>query len=166
MLREKRNKTSKQIQELQQSAQRFCFLVENINGYGPSGWLMEISQLLPRIHSGIGLLDNPTQAECLFSLADIDERFELFCYLKKFLGKKDGYEVGEELSNNELYGSLAEDLVDLYFEIKRGLDLLYADKANLGAALSLWRDGFFLRWGKHLIDAERHLYDLRVHRQI
>jgi hypothetical protein len=115
----------------------------------------------------MGVIDNPNnRVEYLFALSDIDERFELFCHLKKVLGEKDGYEVGEELVNNELYGSLSGDLADLYFEIKRGLDLIQAGEENLPAALSLWRDGFFLNWGKHLIDAERHLYDLRSHHQI
>lgn len=166
MLRENRNKTLKQIQNLQGDAKRFCFLVENIHEFTAQDWLTEISLILPRIHAVMGLIDNKNRGECLFALSDIDERFELFCHLKKILGEKDAYELGEELAENELYGSLSGDLADLYFEIKRGLDLIQLSDENLPAALSLWRDGFFLHWGKHLIDAEKHLYDLRVHHQI
>ena len=144
----------------------FCFLIENIHEFDHSEWLAEISLILPRIHAVIGLIDDSNKSECLFSIADIEERFELFCHLKKTLGDKDGYEIGDELIDNELYGSLSDDLADLYFEIKRGLDLIYQGQENLAAALSLWRDGFFLHWGRHLIDAEKHLYDLRVHHQI
>ncbi|MBL4783747.1 MAG: DUF5063 domain-containing protein [Porticoccaceae bacterium] len=167
MRRENRNKISKQITELQKNATRFCFLIENRHDVDHQEWLTEISLILPRIHAVIGLLDNASnKSECLFALSDIEERFELFCDLKKHLGKNDGYEMGEELRDNELYGSLSDDLVDLYFEIKRGLDLIKVGEENLPAALSLWRDGFFLHWGKHLVDAQRHLYDLRVHHQI
>ena len=166
MLRENRNKTSKQIHDLQENAKRFCFLIENIHEFDHSEWLAEISLILPRIHAVIGLIDDSNKSECLFSIADIEERFELFCHLKKTLGDKDGYEMGDELIDNELYGSLSDDLADLYFEIKRGLDLIYQGQENLAAALSLWRDGFFLHWGRHLIDAEKHLYDIRVHHQI
>jgi hypothetical protein len=160
------NKTSSDISDLHDSAKRFCFLVENIQDFDRQQWLSEISLILPRIHAVIGILDNHRTAECLYALTDVDERFELFCALKKTLGEKDGYEMGDESIENQLYGSLADDLTDLYFEIKRGLDLIQVDQGNYAAALSLWRDGFFLHRGKHLLDAERHLYDLRVHHQI
>lgn len=160
------NQTNSNIRDLHHSTKRFCFLIENINDFNRQQWLSEISLILPRIHAVIGILDDHRTAECLYALTDVDERFELFCTLKQTLGEKDGYEMGEESINHELYGSLADDLTDLYFEIKRGLDLIQVDKGNFPAALSLWRDGFFLHWGKHLLDAERHLYDLRVHHQI
>ncbi|HIL92097.1 MAG: DUF5063 domain-containing protein [Cycloclasticus sp.] len=166
MLKRNRNKTLKQIHDLQSNAKRFCFLVENVHEFNSKEWLAEISLILPRIHAVMAMIDNPNKGECLFAVSDIDERFDLFCSLKKRLGEKDAYEVGDELADNEMYGSLAGDLADLYFEIKRGLDLIQNGRENLPAALSLWRDGFFLHWGKHLIDAERHLYDLRVHHQI
>lgn len=167
MLRENRNKKSKQILELQGNAKRFCFLIENIHEFEAQEWLTNISLILPRIHAVMGVIDHANnRAECFFALSDIDERFDLFCHLKKTLGEKDGYEIGEELVNNELYGSLSGDLTDLYFEIKRGLDIIHSGQENLPVALSLWRDGFFLHWGKHLIDAEKHLYNLRLHHQI
>ncbi len=164
---ENRNKILKQIQELKTNAERFCFLIENIGEFEAQDWLADISLILPRIHAVMGVIDHQNnRTEVFFALSDIDERFDLFCNLKKVLGEKDGYEIGEELVTNELYGSLSGDLADLYFEIKRGLDLIQFGEENLPLALSLWRDGFFLHWGKHLIDAEQHLYDLRVHHQI
>ncbi|ORU93256.1 MAG: hypothetical protein A6F70_05110 [Cycloclasticus sp. symbiont of Bathymodiolus heckerae] len=166
MLRENRNKTLKQIHDLQGNAKRYCFLIENIHEFDSQEWLTEVSLILPRIHAVMGMIDNSDRGECLFALSDIDERFDLFCHLKKVLGDKDAYEMGDELTENEMYGSLSGDLADLYFEIRRGLDLIRNGRENLPAALSLWRDGFFLHWGKHLIDAEKHLYDLRVHHQI
>ena len=167
MLRENRNKTLKQIHDLQGNAKRFCFLIENIHEFSSQEWLNDISLILPQIHAVMGVIDQANdRSEYLFAISDIDERFDLFCHLKNSLGEKDAYELGEELAENELYGSLSGDLADLYFEIKRGLDLINLGQENLPAALSLWRDGFFLHWGKHLIDAEKHLYDLRVHHQI
>ena len=166
MHNENKNIISNQIADLQSNAQRFCFLIENIHEFNHQKWLTEVSQLLPRIHAAIGMMDGCSRNECLFSLSDMDERFELFCRLKKIIGDIDGYEIGEELTENQLYGSLADDLTDLYFEIKRGLDLISDDAENVPAALSMWRDGFFMHWGRHLIDAEKHLYDLRVHHQI
>jgi len=167
VIKENRNKTSKQIKDLQIDAERFCYLVENIHDFNRQLWLTEVSSILPRIHAVIAVIDNNNRSECLFTLSDIEERFEMFCNLKTVLGDKDGYEWGEELRDNELYGSLSDDLSDLYFEIRRGLDLIKTGgEGSVPAALSLWRDGFFLHWGKHLVDAQRHLYDLRVHHRI
>lgn len=167
MIKENRNKSSKQIEDLQRNAERFCYLIEHVHDFEHQVWLTEISHILPRIHTMMGVIDSSNRNECLFALSDIDERFDLFCKLKKTLGDKDGYEWGGELKDNELYGSLSDDLADLYFEIKRGLDLIeMGGKESVPAPLSLWRDGFFLHWGKHLVDAQRHLYDLRVHHQI
>jgi len=163
---ENKNKTLKQIRDLRSYARRFCFLIENIEEFEPQQWLTNISLILPRIHAVMGLIDDSSKKECLFALSDIDERFDLFCNLKQALGARDSYEMYGELSENEMYGSLAGDLADLYFEIKRGLDLIQHGPENFSAALSLWRDGFFMHWGAHLIDAEKHLYDLRVHHHI
>jgi len=163
---EKISITLNQRQDLYLNAKRYCYLIENIDEFEHPVWLSEISHILPCIHAVIGLIDQPKRKESLFAVSDIDERFELFCQLKKLLGEMDGYEIGEELLDNELYGSLSGDLTDLYFEIKRGLELLRFDSSNLPDALNLWRDGFYLHWGSHLINAEKHLHDLRVHHQI
>jgi len=132
-----KNKTLKQIRDLRSYARRFCFLIENIEEFEPQQWLTNISLILPRIHAAMGLIDNSRKKECLFALSDIEERFDLFCSLKKALGARDAYEMYGELSENEMYGSLAGDLADLYFEIKRGLDLIQNGPENFAAALSL-----------------------------
>lgn len=165
MLRE--NKKSPEIKSLHESAKRYCYLIENVYGFNNKAWLSEISLLLPRIHAVISLIDGHQRSSgCVYSLSDMDSRFDFFCQLKSILGNNDDYEVGEEAINKELYGSLAEDLTDLYFEIKRGLSLIGADDEGIAAALNFWRDGFFIHWGKHLIDAQRHLYNLRAQHQI
>ena len=162
----KENKTSTEISELHNNAKRFCFLVENIQNFTTREWLSKVSLLLPRIHAVIGLIDDQRCATSVFPDINMDERFDFFCQMKNILGGNDDYEIGEEAVDHQLYGSLAEDLTDLYFEIKRGLDLITVSDDGIAAALSFWRDGFFLYWGKHLLDAERHLYELRVQQQI
>ncbi len=161
----KENKTSTEINELHDNAKRFCFLIENIQDFSTREWLSKVSLLLPRIHAVIGLIDGKRYASSIFTPVDMDERFDFFCQMKNILGENDDYEIGEEAVDHQLYGSLAEDLTDLYFEIKRGLDLITVSDDGIAAALSFWRDGFFLYWGKHLLDAERHLYELRVQQQ-
>jgi len=60
-------------------------------------------------------------------------------------------------------GSLADDLTDIYCELKHGLKLM---RVEPGKALDDWRSGYHLHWGQHLLDAERHLYELKSQNQL
>jgi hypothetical protein len=98
---------------------------------------------------------------------ELDDRFEFFARLRRRLGGKDSYwlefddfaGVGARLGEG-MSGSLADDLTDIYFELKRGLCLL--SSADPDAVARFWQSGFTAHWGQHLVDAERHLYRLRV----
>ena len=59
-------------------------------------------------------------------------------------------------------GSLADDLTDIYCELKHGLRLLDANPPQTDLALDGWRRSYKAHWGQHLVDAERHLYALRA----
>ena len=52
-------------------------------------------------------------------------------------------------------GSLADDIHDIYIEIKRGLILT---QANTDAALWEWKWGFDNHWGNHAINTIRALH--------
>lgn len=121
--------------------------------------------MLSRIHATIGLMDRGCQNKSFYDTADIEARFDMFCRLKRVLGDRDTYEVNAA-PGGLLYGSLADDFTDLYFELKRGLDLLHSDQGTLDDAMHMWREGYWWHWGQHLLDAERHLYHLRIHNQI
>jgi hypothetical protein len=58
-------------------------------------------------------------------------------------------------------GSLADDLTDIYCELKYGLTLLDAQPEDPDEAFEGWRTGYRVHWGQHLVDAERHLYSLQ-----
>jgi hypothetical protein len=60
-------------------------------------------------------------------------------------------------------GSLADDLTDIYCELKAGLSLLEEEPS---LARDNWRTGYRLHWGQHLVDASRHLYELGARNQI
>lgn len=152
-------------QELVEQAENFCYLVDHIGEFLCRSWLGEISGVLSRIHAAIGCMDRGRQKKSFDDTADIEARFDMFCRLKRTLGERDVYEVNAE-PGGVLCGSLADDFTDLYFELKRGLDLLHSDVGGLSAALQMWREGYWWHWGQHLLDAERHLYNLRIHNQI
>jgi hypothetical protein len=51
-------------------------------------------------------------------------------------------------------GSLADDLTDIYCELKHGLNMFDAEPE---LAVKGWVNGFEFHWGQHLTDAQRHL---------
>jgi hypothetical protein len=48
-------------------------------------------------------------------------------------------------------GDLADDLADIWRELKAGLDLF--DAGNVKAAAFAWRAGFIIHWGRHATSA-------------
>ena len=92
---------------------------------------------------------------------DLDQRFELFSRLHRLLGDLDGYWMEYDVApdRQEMSGSLADDLTDIYCELKNGLKRLDGSD-DTGRTLGRWRAGFCKHWGQHVVDAERHLYAL------
>lgn len=140
-------------------------MIDHTDDYLCRKWLGEISTVLSRIHAAIGALKRGRQSKSFQDSADIEARFDLFCRLKRWLGERDVYPL-DAGSGSAVVGSLADDFTDLYFELKRGLTLLHDDIKREKEALEIWREGYWWHWGQHLLDAERHLYNLRIQNQI
>ena len=98
--------------------------------------------------------------------ADLDDRFALYSRLRKRLGERDSYWLEFDAAPEEMHmsGSLADDLTDIYFDLQHGLELL--DGAWPQRAAQVWQTSYRLHWGQHLVDAERHLYALKVRDQL
>ncbi len=163
-----RGRDSVQFMELVQTANRFCGLIDGIQR--SDNWLDQLSRLLPRLHAEVVVLPDPGGGVIPPETGDFDDRFDLFSELRVRLGERDMYWLeydnpadvvtGEEHRT----GSLADDLTDIYFELKRGLELL--DTTGPDEVAHLWEEGFKKHWGQHLVDAERHLYALKVNDQL
>jgi len=82
------------------------------------------------------------------------------------LGDRDSYWLEFDASPEEMHmsGSLADDLTDIYFDLQHGLQLL--DEAWPQQAAQAWQSSYRMHWGQHLVDAERHLYALKVRDQL
>ncbi len=152
--------------ELVNTARSYCRLIDHLPGSQDDGLLLVI-KLLPRLHAAVVALHPPVSSG-LASVEpqDIDKRFELFSWLRTRLGSRDSYwleydETGHGREAHErMSGSLADDLTDIYFELKQGLQML--DTRSPDQVAGWWQNGFRLHWGQHLVDAERHLYVLRA----
>lgn len=136
-------------------ARRYCALIERCDRSNVT-WLVEIAELLPRLQAAVWSLGGRKISLDLRIKADLDARFELYSRLVRLLGERDGYCLEFDRGDNaeDMTGSLADDLTDIYCELKSGLELLAADPQW---AASGWLTGYAHHWGQHLVDAERHL---------
>ncbi len=139
----------------------FCLMVDYLESYQPLVWLREMYHLLPQIEAGMNRLDLEV-GYSFFVLPDLDWRFRMFCRLKAFLGEWDEYALAGDCSDDpaDFTGSLADDFTDLYFELRRGLDLCDAEAEDPLPALTLWRTGYVLHWNRHLCEARQRLDEL------
>ncbi len=147
--------------EMASLARRYCEVIE-ASGEASGEWLREVADLLPRLHAAVRLLQPQVDGAEASWVPDFDARFELFSHLRGLLGDKDGYWLEYDRAEGGqpvMTGSLADDLTDIYCELKQGLRRLDGAPHN---ALTLWYRGFRCHWGQHLVDAERHLFALET----
>jgi len=154
--------------ELVETARQYCSLIDRIPGR--RDWLVPLFRILPRLHAAVVSIPDPGGGSFPPELSDFDDRFDLFSQLRSQLGEKDMYWLEFDdhsevaVDGEHRTGSLADDLTDIYFELKRGLNML--DAAGPDEVAHLWEVGFKQHWGQHLVDAERHLYSLKVNNQL
>lgn len=141
-------------------ARRYCTLIE---GSGPDNdhWLREVAELLPRLHASIMSALEPGERDEPTIGVDLDARFELYTHLHGLLGERDAYwlEFDRDSDGADMTGSLADDLTDIYCELKHGLKFVHEHPEQ---ALHGWLSGFESHWERHLLDAERQLSQLQM----
>ena len=132
----------------------------------PDAWLESLYNLMPQLHSAVTLLNAYDAGDMQVAAVDLDDRFELYSRLRQQLGEQDSYWLEFDALPEEMHmsGSLADDLTDIYFDLQHGLALM--DEAWPQRAAQAWQSSYRLHWGQHLVDAERHLYALRVRNQL
>lgn len=149
---------SPEVIELENLARNYCELVDSLDE-GNVTWLQQVATLLPKLHVAVSGLNLPKPADGHYNFADLDARFELYSQLRQLLGERDGYWMEFDVAGDgqSMSGSLADDLTDIYCELKNGLKLMDGEPER---ALEGWHTGYHLHWGQHLLDAERHIYEL------
>ena len=158
---------TEKYKEMMQAAVEYCSLIEQIDD-NEKEILPSLIRLLPRLHAGIAAFASEQDTDCYADEANLDARFELFSRLRQLLGDRDSYWLEYDVRGNEegKSGSLADDVTDIYCELKSGLLSLEENLKNQDEAIDGWRCGYKVHWGKHLVDAERHLYDLQASNQL
>jgi len=151
------------LSEVEEAAALFCKLIESIDEADRS-WLRRISAVLPRLHAAVAALGVAPESIEQSGDVDLDVRFELYTNLRRIIGIRDSYWMEfDRMEEESASGSLADDLTDIYYELKRSLPHLGLDASQAANDL---RSGFKFHWGQHLVDAERHLYVLGSRNQL
>lgn len=147
-------------QTLLETAREYCRLIELATA-DDDDWLHDLARLLPRLHALIATLEGPATMPGPGTELDLDSRFELFSRLHEALGERDSYWLEFDAPGGNIpgTGSLADDLTDIYCDLRLGLNRLAAND-DPSRTFGEWRHGFRRHWGQHLVDAERHLYAL------
>ena len=152
---------SDHFDQLRTIASEYCNKIEALEEQPDNRWLQDILHLLPQLNAAIMVFLRESEVEGQHREANLEVRFSLFSRLHELLGEKDAYWMEYDMGIDECKsGSLADDLTDIYCELKQGLRMLEEEREDKDSVLSNWRRGYRMHWGRHLLDAERHLYDL------
>lgn len=145
-----------------EAAKDFCRIIDRLLSGGGGRWIADMTAVLSRINGTMIELAAPPFDRCCPGLPDLDEKFDFFCRLKRRFGGHDAYRVNDDISDekDEITGSLAGDLTDIYFELGRGLNRLEVETASQEDVLKVWQRGYALHWGARLVNAQRHLLAL------
>lgn len=151
---------SPQLEEIKVVARTYCNLIESVEEID-AGWLQQLAVLLPKLHAAVSASECSVEAAGHALQPDLDARFEMYAKLSYLLGDKDSYWMEFDVAQDGQFmtGSLADDLTDIYCELKQGLKE-FPDEPN--RVVDEWVNGYQVHWGQHLVDAERHLYTLHA----
>lgn len=154
-------------------AQRFCAIVDSAPGLDRTEFLLQIYRVLPELIGEairlppLGPSDdqNPvagssTAATAGNSRMGYQQWSALYDQLKEKLGDWDLYwEVFDPTKDNEaIHGTLADDIADIYRDLKEGLILNQDHQDTAENIVWEWRFSFYCNWGKHAIDALRTIH--------
>jgi len=106
--------------------------------------------------------ENPSNDNERQALRSHEEWQQLYNYLKQKLGDLNLYwQVFDPTKNNEaIHGSLADDIADIYFDLKEGFGLRQKHQTQPEKSIWCWRFGFYSHWGKHAMDALRTIHSI------
>lgn len=149
-------------------AAEYCTFIDEFNGQDYEtgqrvNWLMRLEKLLPRLHVAVIALAELGDRVNNYRFHNDDQRCELFLRLNLALQSDHDlwatYEAAatRQQSPRVLCERMADNLTDIYFDLKQGLELVRESPAR--AALH-WQRSFYAHWGKHLMDAECWLHSI------
>jgi hypothetical protein len=144
--------TAPEVEYFAEGARQYCTFIETAHKYPITERLITFATLLAELYAaGLRLPDvEPTDdaASAKSSLQNWEGLGDLTLY----------WEVGDPYQwEAPVVGSLSDDLLEIYHDLKRGLAFL-EQGGNANAAAWEWRSNFAKHWGEHAVDALRILH--------
>ena len=143
------------MEDFAQAAARFCALIDRA-GVVPLGrWLFDVEGALATVYASAARLPDvgPATDQAITGMTT-EEWASLFEELRGFLGDLDTYWVVFDARNQSsvVAASLADDLADVYRELRAGLDASRSG-APPEDVLFEWRTSFEIHWAAHALGA-------------
>lgn len=154
-------------------AQRYCSLVDSRSALEKPEFLLQIYRMLPELIAEairlqevvFGDDENEEQDARLRQIRVKTEMNQVewgqhYTSLKEKLGDWNLYwQVFDPRTDNEaIYGSLADDIADIYRDLKNGLALRESNEVSAYIIVFDWQFKYWSHWGKHAIDALRVIH--------
>jgi len=150
-------------------ARQFCSIVDAAAGADKTALLLDIYRVLPHLISEAVNLPEITLADgnseimapprpAILARQTQEEWNHLYFLLKERLGDWDLYwQVFDPTKDKEaIPGSLADDIADIYRDLRKGLAL--SDLRPPNEAVRMWRVLFHSHWGQHAMEALRTIH--------
>jgi hypothetical protein len=144
-------------------ARQFCGVIDSARNMNRDDLGLKVYTLLPALISGAIALPSVESSHSKVKAIKAQKQAqwgELYSLLEDILGDWNPYyEVFDPTKDREaIFGSLADDLADIYRDLKEGLVVHDAGLAPPHDIIWEWRFGFYSHWGHHAIDALRALH--------
>ena len=155
--------TSAAIDQFATLAASYCALIESHADYTTEAFIDKVRELLPQLYyQALQLPDLPSAGEHPLSGIEHEDWKPVFAQLQEKLGPNDLYwEVFDPLKvepEEPVAGSLADDLADIWRDLKVGLIHWQTDSAETRQDVNWqWRFHFQVHWSYHVVDALRAL---------
>ena len=156
-------------------AEQYCSLVDSQSALDKSEFLLGIYRMLPELIAEASRLplvsfhddENEEQEATIRKIrAETEMKHQdwgqLYDSLKEKLGAWNLYwMVFDPRTDNEaIQGSLADDIADIYRDLKDGIVLKEANEVPASEIIFEWRFGFTSHWGQHAVNALRTIHFL------
>ena len=152
------------VRRFRELAERYCLLIEHRDERTIEEFLRQMHVLLPELYAAALSLPNVEESgrPAPEERVGVDVWRKLYDALGARLGGRNYYsEMFAPFDFSEtapVTGSLADDLVDIYLDLSRGLRLWRAGREH--DAVWEWQFHFQFHWGEHATGALRALHAL------
>lgn len=150
-----------EVETFVRAAREYCAAVEGLTGERKPAALARVlvPVLAGLVAAGCALPHVEPAATAVPDFISRDRWFQRFEQLGEVLGRADLYWSNLDTTTEAPVsaGSLADDLTDIWRDLRHGLDALDTG-SDWHDVVFEWRLSFIAHWGRHAVDARRPLH--------